>query len=238
MCPTRTATTRRVPGEARPDDGDVDPISRGSEEIPSPAERIGNQRNDVLALDQKEHEVVREVIADCDRNQGKGEVLRDLARRTDLPLPRHSSSRQSVCKRRGTAARTRQVRRSSQRSIRIRRGCGGVRRSHSPESSIPACSEGRHRGRWRAEGARKPSSTTRRFGCREDRHRTAARSIPVADRRALPSARSARRCRRRRRTLRHAASRCRGRTAPCRSRSGPNSRPRSTRYASARQESG
>src|SRR5262249_60976163 len=72
----------RVPREASTDDSNVDPVSRGSEKIPSPAERIGNQRNDVLALDQKEREEVGEVIADCDRNQGKGKGMGDLARRT------------------------------------------------------------------------------------------------------------------------------------------------------------
>ena len=71
----------RVPGKARADDSDVDAIASGAEQIPAPAERIGEERDDVLPLHQQEHQVVRHVIADGDRDQRQGEAARDLERR-------------------------------------------------------------------------------------------------------------------------------------------------------------
>ena len=182
----------RVPSEARSDDGDVDPIARGSEEIPSPAERIGNKRNDVLSLDQKEHEVVREVIADCDRNQSKGEALRDLARRTTSSCGgTHHRGNQCV-----SAEEQQPEREKSGAPHRDQFEFAGAAEEcadcASPASSIRACSEVRHRGRWRAVGARRPSSTARRSGRREDRRRMAARSIQAADQRSRFRRREAR----------------------------------------------
>lgn len=41
----------RIPGEAGADDGDVDPVARGPEQIPAPAEGVGQKWDDVLAVD-------------------------------------------------------------------------------------------------------------------------------------------------------------------------------------------
>ena len=68
---------RGVPGKARVDDRDIDPVAGRPEQIPAEAERVRDKRNDVLALDQQEGEVMREVIADGDGNQREGEAARE-----------------------------------------------------------------------------------------------------------------------------------------------------------------
>ena len=63
-----------VPRKARTDDADVDAIAGSAEQVPAETERVGQERNDVLALHQQEHEVVRHVVADDDGDQREGEV--------------------------------------------------------------------------------------------------------------------------------------------------------------------
>ena len=71
---------RRVPGKARTGQGDVDPVAGRAEQVPAAPERIGQERNDVLPLDQQEDEIMRDVIADGDRHQREGEAARDVER--------------------------------------------------------------------------------------------------------------------------------------------------------------
>ena len=70
----------RVPGKARIHDRDIDTVRCGAEQVPTKSERVGRERNDVLALDQQKREIVREVIADRDGNEGEGEIAREHER--------------------------------------------------------------------------------------------------------------------------------------------------------------
>ena len=72
------------------DDRDIDTVRRGAEQVPTESERVGRERNDVLALDQKEREIVREVIADRDRNEGEGEIARE--HESDVKTPQRQRS--------------------------------------------------------------------------------------------------------------------------------------------------
>ncbi len=69
---------RGVPGEAGADDGDVDAVRRGAEEVPAEPERIGGERDDVLALDQEIAEIVREMVGDRDGHQCVNEAPGEL----------------------------------------------------------------------------------------------------------------------------------------------------------------
>ena len=70
----RIAVTAAYQAKRAPTMRDIDPVARGPEQIPAEAERVGRERNDVLALDQQEREIMREVIADRDRDQREGEA--------------------------------------------------------------------------------------------------------------------------------------------------------------------
>ena len=70
----------RVPGKARIHDRDIDTVRCGAKQVPTKSERVGRERDDVLALDQKKREIVREVIADRDGNEGEGELARERER--------------------------------------------------------------------------------------------------------------------------------------------------------------
>src|SRR5215468_5889887 len=72
---------RRVPSKARADDRDVDPISRGAEQVPAKAEWVGEQRHDVLPLNKQQQQVMGEVIADDDRHQSRSQVPSHIAGR-------------------------------------------------------------------------------------------------------------------------------------------------------------
>ena len=65
---------RGVPGEACTDDRNVDPVPGGAEQVPAETERVGDQRHDVLPLDEQQQQVVGEMIADDDWHQGQGQV--------------------------------------------------------------------------------------------------------------------------------------------------------------------
>ena len=75
---------RGEPGKPRVDDRDIHAVARRAEQIPAEAEGVRRQRNDVLPLDEQEREIMREVIADRDRNQCEGEAARKFERRQAL----------------------------------------------------------------------------------------------------------------------------------------------------------
>ncbi|MBI2979086.1 MAG: hypothetical protein HYY38_09790, partial [Rhodospirillales bacterium] len=66
----------RVPGELGADDGDIDPVAGAAEHVPAGPERIGGERDYVLALDQEEGQVMRQMIGDGDRYQRRREPPR------------------------------------------------------------------------------------------------------------------------------------------------------------------
>src|SRR6266545_3950636 len=73
------------PGEAGAHRADIGPIPRRAEEIPADAEGIRGQRDDELALDQEEGEVVGQVIRDGDGTSVNAKI--GARAPTDLPAP-------------------------------------------------------------------------------------------------------------------------------------------------------
>ena len=71
---------RRVPGETRPRDSNVDAIAGRAEKVPAAAERVGEEWDDVLPLDQQKDQIVCDVIADGDGYQCEGKSACDLER--------------------------------------------------------------------------------------------------------------------------------------------------------------
>ena len=70
----------RIPGKACAGERDVDAIAGRADEVPAAAERVRQEGDDVLALHEQEHQVVRDMVADGDGDEREGEALRHLER--------------------------------------------------------------------------------------------------------------------------------------------------------------
>src|SRR5215217_7593529 len=69
---------RKVPDELCVHDADFYAVERSTEQIPTPSEWVRYERNDELAGDHQEREIMRHRVGDGDRNQRKHEPARKL----------------------------------------------------------------------------------------------------------------------------------------------------------------
>src|SRR5215813_10432677 len=71
---------RQIPGESCPSEAYVDAVPGRPQQVPAVTEGIGGQGDDVLALYEQIHEVMRNVIANCDWHQRQCKAARDRKR--------------------------------------------------------------------------------------------------------------------------------------------------------------
>ena len=151
---------RGVPGKARADDRDVDAIPGGAEEVPAVAERVGGQRDHILALRHQIGQVMREVIGDRDRHQRRRKTLRDLCRRAAGGARHRGADRQIGGEEEGRPGNA-QRRRDEGRSGDERRDGGGEQDSghggRSGRSGRRRCGHRLRRSSTSTRTARKPS---------------------------------------------------------------------------------
>src|SRR5215510_10531662 len=91
--PADDGAKREVPREAGSDQGNVHAIAGRAEQVPAAPERVREKRDNVLPLDQEEHEVVGNMIADGNWHQGQCECARHLEpRRCPTADPVHDAA--------------------------------------------------------------------------------------------------------------------------------------------------
>ena len=218
----------QVPGLVLADQAEVDRRGRGAEEVPALAERVGGERDDALALEDEEGQVVRDHVDQRDRDQrvheAAAQALRGLlaadrlrARGAERVEPRHQGRPRAAGRSSRPAAPCPGCR------SRAREGVGQVVGERRPGLALLEPVEGDgpdHHADHRdgAGDARRASSTPSAAGAGRRR------------RRACAPARCARRSRSRPRRPRRARSRPRRRRPPSPT-AGRRCRPGSARRA-------
>ena len=71
---------RQIPDELSGDDPDVHFVVCRAEQVPAPAERIGDERDDELARQQEVGKIVGNVIGDRNRHQCQDKIAGDVAK--------------------------------------------------------------------------------------------------------------------------------------------------------------